>query len=229
MGVYLMKLTILGSGSSGNCYLLHNEKECLVVEAGIPFVEVKKALDFDISKIVGVIVSHEHKDHSKYVSDYHKVGIPVFKPYEIVAAPINNFGNFEVRHFGVVHDVQCYGFLITHKEIGRLLFATDTEYIKYRFKGLNHVLIEANYSKELISEYHKSLGDRVKVSHMEINTTCDFLESNNNPNLYNVVLLHLSDRTSNEQQFIDRAKQVVNSNVYVATKGIEIDLDNEPF
>ena len=224
-----MKLTVLGSGSSGNCYLLHNEKECLVVEAGIPFVEVKKALDFDISKIVGVIVSHEHKDHSKYVSDYHKVGIPVFKPYEIVAAPLNMFGNFSIRHFSVVHDVECYGFLIEHKEFGKLLFATDTEYIKYRFKSLNHVLIEANYSKELLKEYHKVLGDRIKLSHMEIDTTCEFLEVNNNPNLYNVLLLHLSDRTSNEQQFMDKAKQVVNCNVYVATKGLEIDLNTEPF
>lgn len=224
-----MKLTVLGSGSSGNCYLLHNEKECLVIEAGVPFNEVKKALDFDISKIVGMIVSHEHKDHSKYVSEYPKVGIPVFKPYEIVAAPLNYLGNFEIRHFGVVHDVECYGFLIEHKEFGKLLFATDTEYIKYRFKGLNHIMIEANYSKDLISEYHKSLGDRVKLSHMEIDITCDLLRVNNNSNLYNVVLLHLSDKTSNEQQFIDKTKQVVNCSVYVATKGLEIDLKNEPF
>lgn len=224
-----MKLTVLGSGSSGNCYLLHNEKECLVIEAGVPVIEVKKALDFQISKIVGVIVSHEHKDHSKYVSDYHKVGIPVFKPYEIVAAPLNMFGNFSIRHFSVVHDVECYGFLIEHKEFGKLLFATDTEYIKYRFKVLNHIMIEANYSKDLISEYHKSLGDRVKLSHMEIDTTCDFLRVNNNSNLYNVLLLHLSDKTSNEQLFIDKAKKVVNCNVYVATKGLEIDLKTEPF
>lgn len=224
-----MKLTVLGSGSSGNCYLLHNEKECLVIEAGVPVIEVKKALDFQISKIVGVIVSHEHKDHSKYVSDYHKVGIPVFKPYEIVAAPLNMFGNFSIRHFSVVHDVECYGFLIEHKEFGKLLFATDTEYIRYRFKSLNHVLIEANYSKELLKEYHKVLGDRIKLSHMEIDTTCEFLEVNSNPNLYNVLLLHLSDKISNEQLFIDKAKKVVNCNVYVATKGLEIDLKTEPF
>lgn len=224
-----MKLTVLGSGSSGNCYLLHNDKECLVIEAGVPVIDVKKALDFQISKIAGVVVSHEHKDHAKYVSEYPKVGIPVFKPYEIVAAPVNYLGNFEIRHFSVVHDVECYGFLITHKEFGRLLFTTDTEYIKYRFKNLNHVLVEANYSKDLISEYHKALGDRVKLSHMEINTTCDFLRTNNNPNLYNVVLLHLSDHTSNEQQFMDKVKKVVNCNVYVATKGLEIDLNTEPF
>ena len=42
-----MKLRILGSSSSGNCYLLEDESECLVIEAGLPFKEVKKALDFN--------------------------------------------------------------------------------------------------------------------------------------------------------------------------------------
>ena len=37
-----MKLRVLGSGSSGNCYILENEAEALIIEAGVPFMEVKK-------------------------------------------------------------------------------------------------------------------------------------------------------------------------------------------
>lgn len=55
-----MELICLGSSSSGNCYLLNSESECLVLEAGLPFKEVKKALDFNVSKIQGVVISHEH-------------------------------------------------------------------------------------------------------------------------------------------------------------------------
>ena len=55
-----MNLKVLGSGSSGNCYLLENETECLVIEAGLPLMEVKKAIGFNIKKIVGVVASHEH-------------------------------------------------------------------------------------------------------------------------------------------------------------------------
>ena len=55
-----MKFKVLGTGSSGNCYLIQDEKECLVVETGLPFKEVKKALDFDIGKIQGVVISHKH-------------------------------------------------------------------------------------------------------------------------------------------------------------------------
>lgn len=239
-----MKLTVISSGSIGNCYLLHNDRECLVLEAGVSFKEVKKALDFKISIINGVLVTHEHQDHAKYISDYMNAGINVYSSDETQEAlriitgeycksmePNKSYriGNFTVKSFEVVHDVPCLGYLIIHPEFGRLLFVTDTEYVAYRFKNLNHILIEANYSKELIGEYHKSLGDRVKLSHMEIDTTCEFLRSNNNSNLMNVVLLHLSDYTSNEVQFIAKAKKVVNSSVYVATKGLEIDLNTDPF
>ncbi len=55
-----MRLIVLGSSSSGNCYILENENEALILEAGIPFLEVKKKLDFNIMKIVGVLVSHSH-------------------------------------------------------------------------------------------------------------------------------------------------------------------------
>ena len=55
-----MKLRVLGSSSAGNCYILENNTEALIIEAGLPFMEAKKALDFNTKKIQGVVISHEH-------------------------------------------------------------------------------------------------------------------------------------------------------------------------
>lgn len=55
-----MQLTCLGSGSDGNCYLLESKDEILVIECGCSLKEVKKALNFDLSKIVGCFISHVH-------------------------------------------------------------------------------------------------------------------------------------------------------------------------
>ena len=55
-----MELKVLGSGSSGNCYILENDNEALIIEAGLPFMEVKKALNFNVMKIKAVLVSHTH-------------------------------------------------------------------------------------------------------------------------------------------------------------------------
>ena len=55
-----MFMKVLGSSSSGNCYLLDSGKEVLVIEAGVPFADVKEAIGYQTSKIVGVLSSHEH-------------------------------------------------------------------------------------------------------------------------------------------------------------------------
>lgn len=249
-----MKFRCLGSGSSGNCYLLEGERECLVIEAGIKFSEVKKAIDFEVSKIVGVIVSHSHKDHFGYVKDYLKAGIPIKASQKtwgsldfevkisdkiIRCGYWYQFGGFNVTAFDCVHDVECYGFIIRHEKIGTMLFATDTEYIKYNFKSLNinHIMIECNYSQKIIDERVgsgdtvKGLRDRILQSHMEFETCKSFIQANYTPSLYNVCLLHLSDGNSNESEFKEEVKQIVGkgTEVFVADKGLEIVLDLCPF
>lgn len=55
-----MYLKVLSSNSSGNCYILESENDVLILEAGVSFSAVKEALNFNISKIRGVCISHEH-------------------------------------------------------------------------------------------------------------------------------------------------------------------------
>lgn len=228
-----MNLKVLGSSSKGNCYILTNENEALIIEAGIPLLEVKKALSFDVRKIVGVVVSHSHGDHAIYVEQYRKVGISVFDAYRL--CEINNgkfgkfvMGNFIIDTFPLIHDVPCYGYLIAHPEMGKLLFATDTEYVKYRFKNLNHILIEANYDKKYLL---KSDAKRKHVleGHMSIDTAERFINANKTGLLQNVVLLHLSSDGSNPKEFKNRIQNITNADVNIATKGLEINLDLVPF
>ena len=39
---------------------------------------MKKALNFDFSNVLGVLITHEHKDHSKYVNNFLELGINVY-------------------------------------------------------------------------------------------------------------------------------------------------------
>ena len=225
-----MKLKCLESGSSGNCYILENDSEVLIIEAGIPFMVVKKALDFNISKIVGVVVSHSHGDHAKYAGEYKKAGISVFRPYrEEIACPLAiKYGGFRIKGFRLVHDVPCYGFYISHAEMGILVYASDTEYIKYRFRNLNHILVECNYSKDLIPEDAVNRS-HVMLGHMELQTVLEFLQVNRNPDLQNVVLLHMSSDNADPMEFVKEAERVVQCPVYAAEKGLEVNLDLMPF
>ena len=235
-----MKLRCLGSGSSSNCYLLESGAECLVIEAGVPFKAVKKALNFNVLKIAGVICTHAHADHSGRVCEYETVGIPVFKPYEQTAR-LAYLGGFEITAFDLTDkrgrfmhnnadgsECPCYGFYISHPEMGSLVYATDCELIKWRFANPNHILVEANYSSDLIdlgaiNHYH------ILTGHMELQTTLDFLQANYNPELRNVILCHLSERNAEPKMFALEAKKVVDCPVYVAEKGLTVDVSLVPF
>ena len=219
-----MKFRCLGSGSSGNCYILENDSEALIIESGIPFMTVKKALDFNINKIVGVLVSHQHLDHAKYSAEYEKAGIPVFKPYESdIERQVRTYGEFVIKSFPLVHDIPCCGFLIQHPETGRVLYASDTEYIKYRFRNLNHILIECNYSKDLIPEDAVNRS-HVMAGHMELQTVLEFLRTNNSLALRSAVLLHISAKNSDPDEFVAGVEKVVQCPVWAAEKGLEVDL-----
>lgn len=245
-----MQLKVLGSSSSGNCYLLENETECLVIEAGVHFSEVKKALDFNISKIVGCIVTHEHQDHAKYAMDYLKAGITVFcsegtqekistgllQPFKIYHGKKIKIGNFEVMPFDIVHDcAQPFGFLIKHPECGKILFLTDTHYSSYTFKGLNHLIVEANYSNEILQQRIDSgdmsmgLRRRIKTSHMSLETCKELLTANDLSQTMSICLIHLSSGNSNAKQFQSEVQALTGKMVYIAEKGLEYNIDLIPF
>ena len=79
-----MELRVLGSSSSGNCYILDNGNEALIIEAGIRFIDVKKALDFNIRKVVGCLITHQHNDHAKYAKAMVDCGFHVLALPEVI-------------------------------------------------------------------------------------------------------------------------------------------------
>ena len=238
-----MKLKCLGSGSSGNCYLLiAGNGETLIIDPGLQIKEIKKALNWNISCVVGAVCTHHHADHAKSVEDLEQMGISVFKPYESPKPMSIGSTDWTIQGFEltdkagkIMHtnadgsECPCHGFLISHQEMGRMLYITDTELIKWRFKNVNQILVEANYSKEIIQQENPNY-EHVCRGHMELGTTLEFLKVNKGPDLRNVVLLHLSNDNSDAEMFVARAKEVVGmADVYVADRGMEIELNKEPF
>ncbi len=213
----------LGSGSKGNGWILDDGTDILIVDCGVPVKEMKIAIGFQISRVVGCIVSHSHQDHAGYINQYEGCGLKVHKPYEGVDWTFR-IGTFLVQTFPLVHDVPCYGFLISNPNMGRILYATDTEYIKYRFKNLNYVIVEANYANDLLNDEVEDETKRTHVlrGHMELNTTLRFLQANCTEETKAVVLAHLSNENADKKMFLERASGTVDCPVYIAKKGLVI-------
>lgn len=229
-----MELKVLGSSSKGNCYLLENDFECLIVEAGVKLYDVKVALNFNINKVVGVAVSHIfHIDHGKYAPDYSKNFIPVISKFEHLKS--FKLGNFTIKPFELFHDVETFGFLIHHAETGLVLFATDTSEIPYSFDGISTVIIEANYCEDIVynRQYNQSLDarlqDRIGTSHLSIQQVVEFINDCDKSNLNKVVLIHLSDGSSNAVDFKNKVETAIGVPTYIADKGLIVNIDKELF
>lgn len=243
-----MTLKIVGSSSSGNCYILENDKEALIIELGVRFEEVKKAVQYNLQKIVGCIVTHEHGDHAKYMGAAASSGLNVYATHgTIEAVGIKNhrlisieemkrfeIGNFKILPFSVKHDAaQPVGFIIQHEETGNVLFITDTWYVPHRFDNIHNILIEANYDQDIINQKLKSdkrfLRDRVIQSHMSIDTCIGLLQANDMSKVNNIVLIHLSESNSNENTFRSKVAQATGKEVFIANKGMNLILNKTPF
>ena len=236
----MLKFKCLGTGSQqGNCYLLSTETETLILDCGVPIMEIKKGLNFDLSKVLGCVVTHSHKDHSLSVKDFENMGIPVFKPYENKEPISLNGWNGTTQAFDLTDkdgkfmhtnadgsECPCYGFLITHPNLGRMLYITDTELVKWRFKDINHILISCNYQKKYIDDENLAKRNHVFRGHMELETVKEFIKANNSDSLQNIILCHLSQDNSNPEECKAEVEKVAKCPVYVARKGLEVELRN---
>lgn len=175
-----MKLHIIGSSSDGNGYVLEAESSALVIEAGVPLKAVKQALGWNIAKVSGCIITHEHGDHAGRVKEYlQDTVMPIcasFGTAEAMASRTEGLRRgltvvksgelYELGDFKIIpqrlelidsdgghytHDAaEPFCYQIHHPEMGAVLFATDTYCLPRRFTGLASILIECNYAQDIL-------------------------------------------------------------------------------
>ncbi|MYL56169.1 MBL fold metallo-hydrolase [Virgibacillus halodenitrificans] len=233
----MIKIRTLASGSSGNAYHIDDGHTQLLLECGIPFKHIRQALNFKTSNLAGCLVTHEHKDHCAGLKDVTRAGINVYmstgtkeaiglehhriKP--IKAKEQFTIGTWTILPFDVEHDVsEPYGFLLQNKAGEKLLFATDTYYIRYKFKGLTHLLIECNYSMDILLDniasgrVHKGMKKRLIRSHFSLENMKEFLKANDLSKVQEIHLLHLSDGNSHEERFKREIQELTGKLIYIA-------------
>jgi phosphoribosyl 1,2-cyclic phosphodiesterase len=238
-----MKLKVINSNSNGNCYILEGEVETLILEAGVQIQKIKQALNFDFSKVVGCTVSHCHGDHAQSIKDLEYMGIPIYssvKTFEALKLNGHYFNNiekgkpysiggFKVTPFGVKHDApDTLGFVISHIEMGNLLFLTDTYFCEWTFPNINHMMIECNYAQDIIESKYVgdkvSLRNRIFTAHMSLETCKNYLKNSDLSKVKEIILIHLSDSNSDEKRFVREVIGATGKRTYAAIPNLEIDL-----
>ncbi len=233
----MINIKTIASGSSGNAYLIDDGHTQLLLECGIKYRDIQIAMDFKTSNLSGVLISHEHKDHTKGLKDVLRAGIDCYMSEGTAAAEgihhhrirtVKNkqafkVGTWTVLPFDVEHDVnEPFGYLLKNEQGERLLFATDTYYVRYRFNDLTHIMLECNYSMEILEDNIANrvvplfLKNRLIKSHFSLENVIEFLNANDLSKVQEIHLLHLSDTNSNEKEFKNVIQEVTGKAVYIA-------------
>ena len=228
-----MDIKIIASGSSGNAYLIGDGHTLLLLDAGIPFRRIQIGCGFRTSKIDGCLVTHRHGDHAAAIPKLIERGIAVYSNADVAGlyegvqelTALNEYtiGTFRILPFEAEHEVPCYGYQVTSTATGeKLIYITDSAYVKYTFSGLTHIMIEANYDEDIMlgnvrdEKIPFSLAERVAGTHMSIDTLIDLLRANDMTKVRQIYLLHLSDNNSDAEVFKRSVQQETGAEVYIA-------------
>lgn len=142
-----MIITTLSTGSSGNCYILSENGEDLIIDLGI---NRKKILSHINNKLVGVLLSHRHADHlwkdnDVYFSDY----VDILSPQNTEINEQYTLGHYTITPLLAHHDVDCNAYLIETQDT-TILFATDTKELPKVNKIVDIFIVEINYCERKV-------------------------------------------------------------------------------
>lgn len=236
----MIEIQVIGSGSSGNCYLADFNGTKILIEAGLPFKKIQKALNYKVSEVEACLVTHEHLDHAKAVKDLINGGIDcymtkgtaeaigakghrlnIFKKEESYLWKI--FNRFQVLPFDAVHDVtEPVNFYIQDVHTKEsLLFVTDTAYMKYKIPDVDVLMVECNYIKSILDKkvedgiLNVTLRNRIVRNHMSLETLLEALKVADLSKLKKIYVLHLSDSNSDENLILEAIQKATGVEVEV--------------
>ena len=237
-----MKLYSLASGSSGNCFLIDNGKQTILIDVGITFNKIKEKLteiNYDINAIDYILITHEHGDHIKSLNNFPSnklfsgVNVPgvnhIFKKNEEI-----RLGDYLILTYPLSHDVDCCGYRITYKD-EVLVYATDTGYISYKIKpylfNATYYVFESNHEGKMLMDSKRPFFLKSRIladdGHLSNDDASEILKEIIGEKTKEIYLAHVSNECNTKQKAYDTlVKTLVNNNVDYKRLRIEV-LDKE--
>lgn len=186
-----------GSGSSGNSCYIGTQKAGIIVDVGIRAEEIERGLaanGVDMKHVKGVLLTHDHADHVKYVYTLLRTNkhLKLFCTNRVLNGMLRKHGiskrikeyhvpifkeipfkviDFDITAFDVPHDgSDNMGFSLEY-DGRRFVVATDlgevTERARHYMSQANYLMIEANYDYHMLrtGRYPEYLKARIESAH----------------------------------------------------------------
>jgi len=223
----MVKVCVLGSGSSGNCTFIRTERTRLLVDAGLSKRETLTrlaAIGESVDDLDAILVTHEHSDHVGGLGPLARhFETPLFLTRLTAGSigwgdyqpPLDCFGagtsfvvgDIEIRSFTIPHDaIDPVGFCFQAEGI-KIGVVTDLGYmpesVKVHVRGCDWLLLEANHDLEMlkVGPYPWPVKQRVmgRKGHLSNDVVCDFIRNDLDIATSTLVLGHLSEHNNHPE------------------------------
>jgi phosphoribosyl 1,2-cyclic phosphodiesterase len=226
------KLTILGSGSSGNCAYVETAETRLLIDAGFSARQTRKRLA-EIGRgpegLSGILITHEHTDHINGLAALcAQINVPIycnrltkeaieyqlqsrFECRVFTTGASFEVGDILVDTFSIPHDASDpVGFLLRTSG-GNIGFLTDlghaTKLALERVRSANVLVLETNHDLKMLQDSSRpwSLKQRIAGRHGHLSNTdaADAVQEIMSAGLRHLYLGHLS-RECNQPELARR-------------------------
>lgn len=235
-------LKVIGTGSKqGNCLAIYDSRgKYMLFDVGLRYTIIINDLSYNLQDCVGVCVSHEHGDHCKSLVHFINRYIPCYSNIEVcskyigcnVLPKVLFLNGFKIQNFDLEHNVSNTAFVIDTYDNIRCLYITDTKSVSKRVKNVNYAIVECNYDNDILIDnmVNNDMSHSRPENHLCLDDCIDYLKEIYSPALQGVVLWHLSDSNIDEKMALKKVKAELGfDNVYIAEKGLKIELQNEEF
>lgn len=213
-------ISALASGSNGNCYYVGNEREAVLIDAGISCREMEKrmiGLGLCMEKVKAIFISHEHSDHIYGLSTWcKKYGLPVyitsetlrFSKLKLKAGQTVCFrhmtsvsvGSIHVEPFQKTHDAaDPFSFVVSCGAVRVGVFTdigTPCPQLKKQFASCHAAFLESNYDEAMLETggypYHLKNRIRGGKGHLSNRQALQVFDENRPPFMSHLLLAHLS-------------------------------------
>ncbi|MEE8348929.1 MAG: MBL fold metallo-hydrolase [Acidobacteriota bacterium] len=232
-----MILSVLGSGSGGNCTYLATEKTCVLVDLGFGWRSLNRRLqeaELPDRKIDAVLFTHGHSDHTRGISSFRsRSDAPLFVN-EGTQAEVQglssmerreNFcsnspfviGDLEIEAFPVSHDAaEPVGFRFSGEGIEGALITDLGEMndpVRAKLRGCDWLIVESNHDEQMlkIGPYPWELKQRVlsRLGHLSNQDLSSFLTDHFDGQASHILLAHLSRQNNDPDVALEHASRAL--------------------
>lgn len=215
-----MRVVSLGSGSSGNGFLLDTGDVALLIDCGVAVRACQSAIrDFGVAdRLAGIVVSHEHGDHVRSIPSITRTfDIPLITTYGTHGAMRTTLrldrrasgerfsdSALEVTFVGVSHDAaEPCGFVAEHDGM-RVAVFTDLGHVSPAvldaLGSADVIVLEANFDRQMLihGHYPWHLKRRIQgpAGHLGNDDCATALAATVTSRTRSVWLAHLSDKNN---------------------------------